>query len=759
MNKLSNCLRCIFFLGIAHISLTGDSWAAVETLESPVLRLEVASKPYSYRVIEKSTGKVLLSQDNTAFTFGEEGYPVAEASNMTKDAAGIHGNLIVETAGREKLPGGAPDRGQVTFIFLKPEVLQVQITYNNASPSEISEQFDDQGEHYYGIWEYPFGGHIDNRGADADLLGLGNTRYVHHASARAPFYMTSRNYGIYAETLAQGHYAVAQAGKTNFTFKDSKLKYDILYGPSYAEILNRYNAMAGPAFMPPDWAFSTIWWRDDEHDDLRDAHDAQEKVIDDADRLRKLHMPAGAIWLDRPYGSGELGWGGMDFDSSFPDPAKMIADLRDRGMNLLLWSANRVSGKMFEEGKAKGYLFPYKWPAADLRRPEVYDWWKEKLNAYVRLGIKGYKIDRGEEGELPDALQNEFAVLFPKLSAEGLSTANGNDYFTFSRSANDTTRKYAAIWNGDSWSNFGGLQTTVKNGLRAGAINFPMWGSDTGGYFAPAHADKDLLARWLEFSAYSPMMEVILGPKRTVWYDYDDELVGIAQKYATAHHDLIPYTRSYMYQATQTGMPIMRSLIFAYPGDERLSDMWDEYLYGADILVAPVTTAQTSERSVYLPAGHWMSYNDKRTVYAGGKSISVAAPLGTIPLFIREGAIIPRGDIVKVNNNWDADWTPKLEIEILPAHTGDSQFEYFTGRGVETILAASARDGITVQFGDLGAGGNLEIYCRNVRAVMKDGRTLNTGADYRYDPQTRRLTIPFSGATHVIIKGADGLFD
>ena len=191
----------------------------------------------------------------------------------------------------------------------------------------------------------------------------------------------------------------------------------------------------------------------------------------------------------------------------------------------------------------------------------MYDWWKEKLNAYVRLGIKGYKIDRGEEKEMPDSLQNQFAVLFPKLSAEGLSAAYGNDYFMFARSANDTTRKYAAIWNGDSWSNFGGLQTSLKNGLRAGAIDFPMWGSDTGGYFAPAHPDKDLLARWLEFSAFSPMMEVILGPKRTVWYDYDDELVAIAQKYSAAHHDLIPYTRSYTDQATRTGTPITWELI------------------------------------------------------------------------------------------------------------------------------------------------------------------------------------------------------
>ena len=220
------------------------------------------------------------------------------------------------------MPAGTPAQAQVSFTFVKPEVLQVAITYKDATPSEISEEFNDQGEHYYGIWEQPFGGSLDNRGADHDFLGMGNERYVHHASARAPFYMTSNKYGIYVESLAQAHYAVAQAGKTTFSFKDSHLTYDIIYGPSYADILNRYNALAGPAFMPPLWAFGSIWWRDDHHADLRGVTNAQEKVIQDADRLRALHLPAGAMWLDRPYSSGELGWGAWTSTPRFPIPQR-----------------------------------------------------------------------------------------------------------------------------------------------------------------------------------------------------------------------------------------------------------------------------------------------------------------------------------------------------------------------------------------------------------------------------------------------------
>src|SRR5882724_2048908 len=383
----------LFLLAISFLLLNSEVFAATETLESPVLRLELNTAPYSYRVIERSSGKVLLSQSSTGVTFGPELYPASEATSVSKMSNSLQAELLLQLAGRESMPAGTPSKAQVSFSFLKPEVLEVTITYKGASPNEISEEFNDQGEHYYGIWEHPFGGSLDNRGADRDFFGMGNERYVHHASARAPFYMTSNKYGIYVESLAPGHYAVAQAGKTTFSFKDAQLKYDIIYGPSYADVLRRYNAMAGPAFMPPTWAFGSIWWRDDEHDDLRDADNAQAKVLDDADHLRRLRIPAAAIWLDRPFGSGEVGWGGMDFDPSFPDPARMIRDLNTRGMKLLLWCANRCSGKMFEEGSAKSQLFSYKGPVADIRKPEVYVCWKEKQDEFVRLGVKGYKID------------------------------------------------------------------------------------------------------------------------------------------------------------------------------------------------------------------------------------------------------------------------------------------------------------------------------------------------------------------------------
>ncbi len=762
--------------GFALVCFCPQLGASTETLRSSALELEVTTSPYSYRVLERAGGKVLLSHSALAFT--EKDLRVASATNVSKSADSLRATL--------ELANGA-GTAHVTFTFTSPQVIQVLVTYDQGDPGVISEEFNDQGEHYYGIWEYNAEG-IDNRGLDQDFIGLrpvgwqlrsgprrggrrngprrgprGPGQAVNWSSARAPFYVTSGHYGIYVESEAQGHYKLAVNSKTSFSFHDSKLKYDIIYGPTYADVFQRYNAMAGPAFFPPDWAFGSYWWRDDHHSDLRGVDNAQEKVIDDADQLRRLKIPASVIWIDRPYGTGTMGWGNMDFDKSFPDPAKMVSDLKDRGMHLLLWIADRSFNNLYTEGTEKGYLFTEKdgvaestGPAVDLRNPAAYAWLKAKMKPLVDVGVQGWKLDRGEEHALPDSFMNQHAILYNKLAAEALAQAYGKDYVVLSRNANDTSRKYTTIWNGDTRATFAGLAISVKGGLRCGAINFPIWGSDTGGYIGIP--DKELFSRWLEFSAYSPTMEVLLGPRRTIWQDYDSALTDITRRQVTAHHDLIPYTRSYMYEAEQTGMPIMRSIIFAYPNETSQANTWDEYMYGDEILVAPVTEAGVTSRRVYLPAGRWIDYNDKTTIHNGGASLDAKAPLGAIPLFVREGAIIPRGDILKADNNWEPNWKPNLHIEFFPSARRASTFDYYTGSAARHIAASVTKSGIAVSVEDLGVGGDLEVYCRGVKGVTSNGVKLKEGAGYRYDGATGKLTVPFSGATTLAIEGAASVF-
>lgn len=722
--------------------------AAAEILESTALRIEMIPSPYSYKVIEKSSGEVLVSQSQTTFTVGS-GYTVAGAGGVTKTSTTMDATLTLN---------GTANTAHLKFTFTNPQVVEVLLTYNNGTPTNIKEQFNDQSEHYYGIWNYPFGGNIDNRGADRDLLGVGDMADTNYCSARAPFYVTSKKYGIYTDSVAKGHYTIAVSGKTSFHFDSAQLKYNVIYGPSYAEIMNRFNTLAGPPVMPPLWAFDSIWWRDDHHQDFASGvTNAQGNVLDDANQLRNNQIPASAIWIDRPFGTGTYGWGNLDFDSSFPNPSQMVSDLNARGMKLLVWITNRCKNHLYDEGNTNGYLFSgySDWPAADMRNTNAYNWFKSELNAFVNLGIKGYKIDRGEEGEMPNSAQNENVYLFAKMTAEGMAAVNGNDYLIFERCAYDKGRKYLGVWSGDPDATFGGLAVSIKNGLRSGAINFPFYASDSGGYIG--NPTKELFARWLEFSAYCPMMEALNGPSRTVWYDYDAELITIARTQAAAHHDLIPYNRSYLYKANQTGMPVMRQLIFAYPNDTNLYDKWDEYLFGGEILVAPVITAGATSRSVYLPGGKWLDYNNKSTVFTGATTITASAPLATIPLYVKEGAIIPRGNILRSNDNWTSNWTANLRIEVFPSAAASS-FDYYTGTTVQTITSSLVSGTVTVQFNDLGTNGKLEVYCNGYSSVTRNGVTLTPGTDFTYDSAKKLLTVSYSGATTLKINGTASIF-
>jgi len=250
---------------VNHVDLAwmAEDWIEKgSVLESTKLRLILIKDPYAYIITEISTGEALLYQMETKFTLGGSDYIAESAYNITTTETTMDADIVL---------AGTSETGHVTFSLENPEVIQVLLSSNGASPSNIKEEFLDQGEHYYGIWEMSQGGAIDNRGADADLLGFSRVYPTFWANARAPYYITSGKYGVYVDTVALGHYSVAKGGKTSFDFDEEQLKYYVIYGPSYGEIMNEFNQLAGPAWMPPDWAFDSIWWRNADKLDL-DTH-------------------------------------------------------------------------------------------------------------------------------------------------------------------------------------------------------------------------------------------------------------------------------------------------------------------------------------------------------------------------------------------------------------------------------------------------------------------------------------------------------
>jgi alpha-glucosidase (family GH31 glycosyl hydrolase) len=205
------------------------------------------------------------------------------------------------------------------------------------------------------------------------------------------------------------------------------------------------------------------------------------------------------------------------------------------------------------------------------------------------------------------------------------------------------SQQWAASWGGDEVGTELGLRSAIVKLQRAGFIGFPTWGSDTGGYYA--FSDREVFARWLQFSALTPIMEIGGIGSRSPWNmpaepRFDTELIEIYARYVKLHHALIPYTAAQADLAGAQGLPIARAMIFDFPGDARFADSWDQYMYGPDLLVAPIWKSGAREREVLIPAGVWNLYWDQSQSWTGPATITVAAALDTLPLFIRNGATV-----------------------------------------------------------------------------------------------------------------------
>jgi len=301
---------------------------------------------------------------------------------------------------------------------------------------------------------------------------------------------------------------------------------------------------------------------------------------------------------------------------------------------------------------------------------------------------------------------------------------SSTNFFTFTRSAVDKARSLAAIWNGDPHATFEGLAYSVASGIRAGLLLFSTWGSDVGGYVRPDanSPSEELWARWMQFGAFSPMYEIMVGTGHTPWYEpYTDALVDVLKMTADWHTKLIPYIRSYTAQAVKTGIPVMRALFLEYPADDKAYTASDSYAFGAEFFVAPFVSGGGS-RTVHFPSAaagkkvKFLDWFDKKTVFTGGVDETITLPLTRMPVYVREGAIVPTGDVYKGNAAWIENWAPSLEIEFYPSYAvNTSLFEFAREDGTSAMISMrtdKAAETVSIAVQNLGTTGKFKVYTK-----------------------------------------------
>lgn len=513
-------------------------------------------------------------------------------------------------------------------------------------------------------------GAIDQTGRSVPLWishGIGSDRYGSTNEIAFPFLMSTGGWGMWARGHARGELNVALPGERpdalNVVLEDDRLDLD-LYTGRPADVLAAHTARAGrPRAAPPEWALRPMFWEDD------DTSQASATAL--LDRLQAAKIPVGAIWIDNPW---EARKGDFAPDPRrFPDFDGFARALHERGVKLMAWTSpfvpddapDRVTGT--PDGD-QTYLGGRRLdPHHDLTDPRAAERMTDKATALLLRGVDGFKLDRGEEdlgdgaryasGEPNRLVHNRYVLRYQAALAAACARARKPDgCFLIARGGASGTPALAASWAGDNLSLPGklGLGQALNSLLSLSLSGQPVSGSDIGGYVgtrkdnpSPSALDfpqRAVYLRWAQLGALSPIMETDLDPTARF---ADPEVVRIFRRFAIIHDRLAPYTGRAAREAIRTGMPIVRPLMLAYPGDPVAVRIDDQYLFGPDLLVAPIVDPVSElgapdVRPVYLPAGGWTdAWTGER--FRGPLTLPVAAPLDRMPLFVRDGARLPAG--------------------------------------------------------------------------------------------------------------------
>ena len=527
-------------------------------------------------------------------------------------------------------------------------------------------QFEAQaGEKLYGMGQYQQET-LNCKGSFFELA-------QRNSQASVPFVLSSRGYGFLWHNPAIGR-ATFGENLTEWVADDTdQMDYYLCCGDTPAKILERYSAAVGRAPMMPEyglgfWQCKLRYWNQEEL--LRVAREYHR---------RGVHVDVIVIdFFHWPY------MGDYRFEEEFwPDPKAMVAELKSMGMQCMvsIWPQVSYQSENFAEMDREGYLVrsdrgedvqfrkgQENVMFFDFTNPEARAWlWELVKKNYYTYGIETFWLDEAEPEYGVYDFENyryhagpvmQVGNLYPQAYArafyEGQKKEGQKDVVNLLRCAWAGSARYGAlVWSGDVHSDFPTLRKQICAGLNMGLAGIPWWTTDIGG-FAPAF--HELLVRWFEWGLFCPVMRLHgvrdprvqvqtksgearlnSGADNEIW-SYGPECEAIFTRLIAMRETMRPYTRELMHQAHETGAPVIRTLFFEFPDDPAAWDRKDEYLYGPDVLVAPVAEAGARQREVYLPAGaSWTDLADG-TSYPGGQTLLVEAPLHRIPAFLRNGA-------------------------------------------------------------------------------------------------------------------------
>jgi alpha-D-xyloside xylohydrolase len=524
----------------------------------------------------------------------------------------------------------------------------------------VHEQLDlGVGEAVYGLGEH-FGPFVKN-GQSIDIWNQDGGTSSEQAYKNVPFYLTNRGYGVLVDHPGRVSFEVASemVTRTQFSVAGQTLSYLVIYGPTPAEVLQRYTALTGRPALPPAWSFG-LWLTTS----FTTQYD-EETVNKFVDGMAERDLPLSVFHFDT-FWMREFHWCDFEWDSRiFPDPPGMLKRLHDRGLRVCLWINPYIAQRsaMFAEGQEKGFLVRKKngdvwqwdrWQAGmglvDFTNPEAREWYAAKLRKLVDMGVDAFKSDFGEriptdvvwhDGSDPGRMHNFYTQLYNQTVFDVLREARGEgDAVLFARSATVGGQQFPVHWGGDNSATFESMAESLRGGLSLLSSGFGFWSHDIGGF--EGRPDPAVFKRWVAFGLLSSHSRLHGNHSYRVPWQFDEESVDVLRHFTHLKYRLMPYLFGAARQAHREGIPVMRPMVVGFPGDPAVTYLDRQYLLGGDLLVAPVMSAG-GDVEFYVPEGRWTRFGTTEVI-EGPRWVRENHAFDSVPLLVRPGAIIPLGN-------------------------------------------------------------------------------------------------------------------
>ena len=530
------------------------------------------------------------------------------------------------------------------------------------------------GEKIFGLGQHQHG-RLDNKGSVIELQ-------QRNTEVSIPFMVSNQGYGFLWNNPGLGRVELGMNATRWVAYGSQQLDYYVVCGDDYAEILQRYADVTG--HTPPMPAWATGFWQ------CKLRYETQAELLNAAREYKRRGLPLSVIVSDFFHWSHMGDW---RFDPQcWPDPSAMTEELEKLGVRLMvsIWPTVSPLSENYAEMKERGLLIdnergvdaqhvfvdhdvngPAYFAYYDATNPQGRDYiWDKVKKGYFDHGVKLYWLDNDEPDINPWNPENlrfhlgngvEVGNIYPLMHQggfyESLRRAGENEVVTLSRSGWAGSQRFGSvIWSGDIASTFEALQAQVRAGLNMAMSGIPWWTSDIGGFHGGdirTEYFRELVVRWFQYALFCPIFRLhgyrdpVLGPvprsgaDNEVW-SFGEPAYRIITHLLRLRERLRPYIQEQMDIASQSGLPPMRPLFVDFPADPGCESIEDQFMFGPEILVAPVLHLGERQRSLYLPAGvRWVNAWSGE-VYAGGQTVSVPAPLEQAPVFLKEGGALTK---------------------------------------------------------------------------------------------------------------------